>query len=59
MHSSLKRPDISLKDVFVGSGAFAVVMLIVLSLLIAFPQITTFLVDNKFQTLWDAVRRIH
>ena len=48
VHSSLKRPDISLKDVFVGSGAFAIVMLIVLSVLIALPQITLFLVENKF-----------
>lgn len=38
--SALDRPDVSLTDIFVGAFPFAVVMLIVLILLIAFPQIS-------------------
>ena len=45
VHSTLNRPDISLKDIFVGSGPFALAMLFVLILVIAFPPIATYLVD--------------
>jgi C4-dicarboxylate transporter DctM subunit len=38
--SALDRPDISLTDIFAGAFPFAVVMLLVLILLIAFPQIS-------------------
>ena len=38
--SALDRPDVSLTDIFAGAFPFAVVMLIVLILLIAFPQIS-------------------
>ena len=44
VHATLARPDISLKDVFVGSAPFALAMLFVLCLVIAFPPIATFLV---------------
>ena len=44
VHSTLNRPDISLKDIFVGSGPFALAMLFVLILVIAFPGIATYLV---------------
>ncbi len=44
VHSTLARPDISLKDVFMGSGVFALVMLVVLVLVILFPPIATYLV---------------
>ena len=44
VHSTLARPDISLKDVFMGSGAFALVMGVVLLLVILFPPIATYLV---------------
>jgi C4-dicarboxylate transporter DctM subunit len=47
VHSSLARPDISLKDVFLGSSAFAGVMLLVLVAIIAFPGIATYLVHLK------------
>ena len=39
--SSLNDPDISLKDVFFGAFPFAVIMLLVLILLIAFPVLST------------------
>jgi tripartite ATP-independent transporter DctM subunit len=42
--SALDRSDISLNDVFLGALPFAVVMLLVLVVLIAFPQITLVLV---------------
>ena len=45
VHSTLNRPDISLKDIFVGSGPFALAMLFVLILVIAFPPIATYLVN--------------
>jgi tripartite ATP-independent transporter DctM subunit len=38
--SAVNRPDISLNDIFAGAFPFAVVMLLVLVVLIAFPQIT-------------------
>ena len=45
VHSTLNRADISLKDIFVGSGPFALAMLFVLILVIAFPPIATYLVN--------------
>ncbi len=48
VHSSLARPDISLKDVFVGSSAFASVMFLVLMMIVAFPAVSTWLVHFKF-----------
>ena len=47
VHSTLARPDISLKDIFVGSAPFALAMLFVLILVIAFPPIATWLVSIK------------
>ena len=44
VHSTLARPDISLKDIFIGSAPFALAMLLVLTLVIAFPAIATYLV---------------
>lgn len=41
--SAVNRPDISLNDIFYGAFPFAVVMLLVLIVLIAFPQITLLL----------------
>jgi TRAP-type C4-dicarboxylate transport system permease large subunit len=38
--STLNRPDISLKDVFLGALPFAGVMLLVLILLIIFPVLS-------------------
>ena len=38
--SSLDDPDISLKDVFFGAFPFAVIMLLVLILIIAFPVLS-------------------
>lgn len=38
--STLERSDISLNDVFIGASPFAVIMLAVLILLIAFPQLS-------------------
>ena len=43
IRSALNRNDISLNDIFVGAAPFAFVMLLVLILLIAFPQITLLL----------------
>lgn len=39
--SSINDPDISLKDVFFGAFPFAVIMLLVLILIIAFPVLST------------------
>ena len=39
--SSINDPDISLKDVFYGAFPFAVIMLLVLILIIAFPVLST------------------
>ena len=44
--SSLNDPDISLKDIFIGAAPFAVMMLICLGLVIAFPVISTDLVGR-------------
>ena len=44
VHSTLNRPDVTLKDIFAGAAPFAVAMLFVLILVIAFPPIATFLV---------------
>ena len=44
IRSALNRNDISLNDIFVGAFPFAAVMLIVLIVLIAFPQISLVLV---------------
>lgn len=44
VHSTLSRPDISLKDIFIGAAPFALAMLVVLIIVIAFPPIATFLV---------------
>jgi C4-dicarboxylate transporter, DctM subunit len=38
--SALNRPDVSLADIFAGAFPFALVMLLVLIVLIAFPQIS-------------------
>ena len=47
VHATLARPDISLKDVFVGSAPYALAMLVVLIIIIAYPPIATFLVTLK------------
>ncbi len=47
VHSTLARPDITLKDIFIGSAPFALAMLVVLILVIAFPPIATWLVSIK------------
>jgi len=47
VHSTLARPDITLKDIFVGSAPFALAMLFVLILVIAYPPIATWLVSIK------------
>ncbi len=44
--SSLNDPDISLKDIFIGAAPFALMMLICLGLVIAFPAISTGLVGR-------------
>lgn len=43
--STLNRPDISLKDVFMGALPFAVIMLMVLIVLIRFPVLSTVLIN--------------
>ena len=48
VHSTLARPDITLKDIFIGSAPFALAMLFVLILIILFPPIATWLVTIKF-----------
>ena len=47
VHSTLARPDITLKDIFIGSAPFALAMLFVLILVILFPPIATWLVSIK------------
>ncbi len=42
--STLDDPDISLSDIFTGALPFAVIMLLVLILLIAYPELSLFLV---------------
>jgi C4-dicarboxylate transporter, DctM subunit len=48
VHSTLARADISLKDIFVGAAPFALSMLTVVVLVVAFPPIATFLVRLRF-----------
>jgi C4-dicarboxylate transporter DctM subunit len=48
VHSTLSRPDISLKDIFVGSLPFALTMCVVTALVVVFPEIATFLVKLRF-----------
>jgi tripartite ATP-independent transporter DctM subunit len=48
VHSTLARPDISLKDIFIGAAPFALSMCVVVALVIAFPEIATFLVKLRF-----------
>jgi tripartite ATP-independent transporter DctM subunit len=48
VHSTLARPDISLKDIFIGAAPYALSMCIVVALIIAFPGIATFLVKLRF-----------
>ena len=48
VHSTLSRPDISLKDIFMGAMPFAVSMCLVVALVVAFPEIATFLVKLRF-----------
>lgn len=45
VHSTLGRPDISLKEIFLGAAPFALAMLFALVLIIAFPPLSTFLVQ--------------
>lgn len=47
VHSTLRRRDISLWDVFAGSFPFALTMFAVLLLIIVFPPIATVLVDLR------------
>ncbi len=42
--STLDDPDISLSDIFTGALPFAVIMLLVLILLIAYPELSLVLV---------------
>jgi tripartite ATP-independent transporter DctM subunit len=48
VHSTLSRPDISLKDIFIGSAPFALTMCVITALIMAFPEIATFLVKLRF-----------
>jgi tripartite ATP-independent transporter DctM subunit len=48
VHSTLSRPDISLKDIFIGALPFALSMCVVVALVVAFPPIATFLVKLRF-----------
>jgi tripartite ATP-independent transporter DctM subunit len=48
VHSTLARPDISLKDIFIGALPFALSMCVVTALVVVFPQIATFLVKLRF-----------
>jgi tripartite ATP-independent transporter DctM subunit len=48
VHSTLARSDISLKDIFIGAVPFALSMCVVVALVIAFPEIATFLVRLRF-----------
>jgi len=48
VHSTLSRPDISLKDIFIGSAPFALSMCAVTALIVVFPEIATFLVKLRF-----------
>lgn len=44
--STLNRDDISLADIFIGAAPYALTMLIVLTLIIIFPEISLWLVDQ-------------
>jgi C4-dicarboxylate transporter, DctM subunit len=44
VHSTLDRPDISLKEIFLGSAPFALAMLFALVVIIFIPSISTYLV---------------
>ncbi len=48
VHSTLGRPDVTLRQVFAGSGIFAAVMLVVLVFVLVFPAIATWLVYVRF-----------
>jgi TRAP-type C4-dicarboxylate transport system permease large subunit len=48
VHSTLARPDITLRDIFIGSLPFALTMCLVVVLVIAFPPIATYLVKLRF-----------
>jgi tripartite ATP-independent transporter DctM subunit len=48
VHSTLARADISLKDIFIGAAPFALSMCAVTALVVAFPEIATFLVKLRF-----------
>jgi TRAP-type C4-dicarboxylate transport system permease large subunit len=45
--STLVQKDISLADIFIGAAPFALTMLVVLILVMIFPEIPLFLVDLK------------
>jgi len=45
--STLVQKDISLADIFIGAAPFALVMLVVLILVMIFPEIPLFLVELK------------
>lgn len=45
VHSTLGRADISLKEIFLGAAPFALAMLFALILIIAYPPLSTFLVQ--------------
>lgn len=47
VHSTLARPDITLRQMFAGTFVFVLAMLFVLALVIAFPVIATFLVPGR------------
>ena len=48
VHSTLRRPDITLRDIFIGSAPFALSMCVVVALVVVFPEIATFLVKFRF-----------
>jgi C4-dicarboxylate transporter DctM subunit len=48
VHSTLSRPDITLKDIFIGALPFSVSMCVVTALVVVFPEIATFLVKIRF-----------
>jgi tripartite ATP-independent transporter DctM subunit len=48
VHATLSRPDITLKDIFIGSLPFAISMCVVVALVVAYPPIATFLVKMRF-----------
>lgn len=45
VHSTLNRSDISLKEIFAGAAPFALAMVFALILIIAFPSLSTYLVQ--------------